>query len=415
VVLIDEAARLGGQYFKRRHGAVLAKYGDYRPEGTRLIAAVHESGVRVRPSRLVWGVDDDGRTLLTASLSQGEPLAVTPRAIIVATGAYERVIPFPGWQLPGVVTPGHALHLATCDLVPLGQRVLVAGTGPFLLAAACAVLRAGGGVLAVAELNRPYTPSRAALAAVRYPARLAELAGYLATLARHRVPIWPSCRVMAAAGGERVSEVRLNNRTITVDALAVGYGFRPATELLRLLGADTTQDELGDVYPRLDPAGRTSVPGVYAAGEVTQIAGVRAALAGGRLTAAAVAADLGLPLTEPKTAATRLAAERRFAALTGRLFPVTPEDLARMPDHTMVCRCEGVTAAELRRAAAAGRHDASAAKAVTRAGMGPCQGRQCGAAAAALIGAAAGQPAPAFTARMPVKPVPVSALIGWER
>ena len=145
VVLLDEAPRLGGQYFKRRHGAVLAAHGDYRPEGTRLIEAARAAGVRGLPGRLVWGVGDDGRTLLTAGLTAGDPLAITPRACIVATGAYERSIPFPGWQLPGVVTPGHALHLATCDLVPLGQRVLIAGTGPFLLAAACAVLRAGGG------------------------------------------------------------------------------------------------------------------------------------------------------------------------------------------------------------------------------------------------------------------------------
>ena len=240
VVLIDEAARLGGQYFKRRHGAVLAAHGDYRPEGTRLIAAAHAAGVRSLPGRLVWGIGDDGRTLLTAGLTAGDPLAITPRACIVATGAYERSIPFPGWQLPGVVTPGHALHLASCDLVPLGQRVLIAGTGPFLLAAACAVLRAGGGVVAVAEMNRPYAPGAAALAAGRYPARLAELAGYAATLARHRVPVLQGYRVTAAAGDGRVREVALDGpraRRCTVDALAVGFGFRPATELLRLLGA----------------------------------------------------------------------------------------------------------------------------------------------------------------------------------
>ena len=303
VVLLDEAPRLGGQYFKRRAGAVLAAHGDYRPEGTRLIATVHAAGVRCLPGRLVWGVGDDGRTLLTAGLAAGDPLAITPRACIVATGAYERSIPFPGWQLPGVVTPGHALHLARCDLVPLGQRVLIAGTGPFLLAAACAVLRAGGGVVAVAEMNRPYAPGAAALAAGRYPARLAELAGYAATLARHRVPVLQGRRVAAAHGGGHVREVLLDGpgaRRFAVDALAAGFGFRPATELLRLLGADGTQDELGDVYPRLDLLGRTTVPGVYAAGEVAQIAGMRAAMAGGQLAAAAAAADLGLPPPPPK-------------------------------------------------------------------------------------------------------------------
>jgi D-hydroxyproline dehydrogenase subunit alpha len=452
VVLLDEAPSLGGQYFKRRQGAVLASCGDYRPAGSRLIADVRQAGVRCLTGRLVWGVDDDDTTLLTADTVSGAGLAIAPRACLVATGAYERAVPFPGWQLPGVVTPGYALHLATCDRIPLGQHVVVAGTGPFLLAAACAVLQAGGGVAAVVELNRPYWPGTAALAAARFPARLRELAGYAATLARHRVPVLQGRRVLAAEGDGHVREVLLGprahtaadsgpagsppmspasaspasvprTRRVPVDGLAVGFGFRPASELLRLLGADTAQDELGDVFPRLDEFGRTSVPGVYAAGEASQIAGMRAALAGGRLAAAAIAADLGLPAppTGPQRAATaRLAAERRFAALTARLYPVTPADCVTMPDDTLVCRCEGVRAAELRRAGALGRHDLNAVKAATRAGMGPCQGRQCGTAAMALVAAAGGAvsvqaAAPAFAARMPVKPVPVTAVTGTEQ
>jgi D-hydroxyproline dehydrogenase subunit alpha len=447
VVLLDEAPSLGGQYFKRRQGAVLAAYGDYRPAGSALIEAVRRAGVRCLAGRLVWGVDDDGTTLLTADAVSGAGLAITPRACLVATGAYERAVPFPGWQLPGVVTPGYALHLATCDRVALGQRVVVAGTGPFLLAAACAVLQAGGGVAALVELNRPYRPGIAALTAARFPARLRELAGYAATLARHRVPVLQGRRVLAAEGDGHVRQVLIGpralaragdaamspaevarTRRVAVDGLAVGFGFRPATELLRLLGADTDQDELGDVFPRLDALGRTSVPGLYAAGEARQIAGLRAALAGGQLAAAAIAADLGLPAPPAgpgPSAATRLAAERRFAALTARLYPVTPADCVAMPDDTLVCRCEGVRAAELRRAGALGRNDLNAVKAATRAGMGPCQGRQCGTAAMALFASASARGAPgapvttpaavaAFAARMPVKPVPITAVTGAE-
>jgi NADPH-dependent 2,4-dienoyl-CoA reductase/sulfur reductase-like enzyme len=458
VILLDEAPSLGGQYFKRRQGAVLAAYGDYRPAGSALIEAVRRAGVRCLAGRLVWGVDDDGTTLLTADTVSGAGLAIAPRACLVATGAYERAVPFPGWQLPGVVTPGYALHLATCDRIPLGQRVVVAGTGPFLLAAACAVLQAGGGVAAVVELNHPYRPGTASLTAVRFPARLRELAGYAATLARHRVPVLQGRRILAAEGDQHVREVLIGpralallgsdrvgsdrvgsdrvgsdrvgsdrvgsaamspaaaarTRRVAVDGLAVGFGFRPATELLRLLGAGGLQDELGDVYPRLDDLGRTTVPGVYAAGEVAQIAGVRAAMAGGQLAAAAAAADLGLPPPPPKAlraAGARLAAQRRFAALTARLYPVTAADCAAIPDETMVCRCEGVSAGQLRQVGALGRPDVSSAKAATRAGMGPCQGRQCGAAAIALVSAAAGAPVPAFTARMPVKPIPMSAVL----
>jgi len=423
VVLLEEAAELGGQYFKRRHGAVLAGYGDYRPEGTRLISAVRGAGVRCLTGRLVWGIDDDRRTLLTADVSSGAGLPVTARACIVATGAYERAIPFPGWQLPGVVTPGYAMHLATCDRIALGDRVVLAGTGPFLLATACAVLRAGGGVAAVAEMNRPYWPSAAALSALRFPGRLRELAGYAATLARHRVPVLQGCRVVAARGTGRVREVLMGAsdpaaapdgatpRRLEVDGLAVGFGFRPATELIRLFGVGCAQDELGDVFPRLDELGRTTVPGVYTAGEVAQIAGMRAAVASGSLAAAAAAMDLGLPRPPASVlhdAAASLGAERRFAALTARLYPVTAADCVTMPDETLVCRCEGVRAAELRQAGALGRNDNSSAKAATRAGMGPCQGRQCATAAMALVTATAGRKTAAFAARMPIKPVPLA-------
>jgi D-hydroxyproline dehydrogenase subunit alpha len=415
VVLLEEAAELGGQYYKRRLGAVLARYGDYRPAGSRLIAATRGAGVRCLTGHLVWGVD--GRTLLALDLRSGTTRPVQASACIVATGAYERAIPFPGWQLPGVVTPGHALHLATCDRVALGQRVVVAGTGPFLLAAAAAVLGAGGGVRAIVELNAPYRPGRAALGAAGFPSRLRELAGYAAILAARKVPVLQRHRVVAALGRDRVETVQIARagtsgepRRIDVDGLAVGYGFRPGSELVRLLGVRCERDGLGEEFPVLDAWGRTSVPSVYVAGEAARIAGMRAALAGGELAAAAVAADLGLPGPAPRTAGRRLAAELRFAALTAALYPVTTADYLSVPDETMVCRCEGVTAATIRAAAAAGRSEVSGVKAATRAGMGPCQGRQCGLALAVLTAAATGTAPATIAARMPIKPVPVSSM-----
>jgi D-hydroxyproline dehydrogenase subunit alpha len=417
VVLLEEADELGGQYYKRRLGAVLARYGDYRPEGTRLIAAVRGAGVRCLTRHLVWGVDDDGRTLLALDARSGTSISVRADAVLLATGAYERAIPFPGWQLPGVVTPGHALHLATCDRIPLGQQVVVAGTGPFLLAAAAAVLRAGGGVRALVELNAPYRPGRAGLGAIRYPSRLRELAGYATILATRKVAVLQRHRVVAALGDGRVEAVQVarartteDGRRIDVDGLAIGYGFRPGSELARLLRVRCERDELGDEFPVPDAWGRASVPGVYVAGEAARIAGMRAALASGELAAAAVAADLGLAGPSPRRASRRLAAELRFAAFTARLYPVAAADYLAMPDETMVCRCEGVTAGTIRAAAATGHSEVSGVKALTRAGMGPCQARQCGLAVAALTAAATGTAPSAIAARMPIKPVPVSGL-----
>jgi NADPH-dependent 2,4-dienoyl-CoA reductase/sulfur reductase-like enzyme len=267
VVLLDEAPSLGGQYFKRRQGAVLASGGDYRPAGSRLIEEVRQAGVRCLAGQLVWGVDDDGGTLLTAGTVSGTGLAITPRACLVATGAYERAVPFPGWQLPGVVTAGHALHLATCDRIPLGQRVIVAGTGPFLLAAACAVLQADGGVAAVVELNRPYAPGTAALAAARFPARLRELAAYAATLARHRVPVLQGRRVLAAEGEGQVREVLIGPRAAAWPGSAAVPGASRSTGSRSASGSGPPPSCCGCSAPTAPKTSSvTSSPGLMSSG-----------------------------------------------------------------------------------------------------------------------------------------------------
>ena len=404
---------------------MLARYGDYRPEGSRLIAAARTAGVRCLTDHLVWGVDDDGRTLLAADARSGTTTAVRARACIVATGAYERAIPFPGWQLPGVVTPGHALHLATCDRVPLGQRVVVAGTGPFLLAAAAAVLRAGGGVRAIVELNTPYRPGRAALPPPGFRPGSRELAGYAATLAAAKVAVLQGRRVAAALGSGRVEAVQVaartaggppaRVRTIEVDGLAVGFGFRPASELIRLLGAKCERDELGDEFPVIDAFGRTTIPHLYAAGEAARIAGLRAALAGGQLAATAAPPTLACPRPPPhgpRAAAARRAAELRFAALTARLYPVTAADYvghAGRDDGLPLRRRDsrehppgGPERAQRRKRREGGHQGRAWARA--RAGSAAL-------ALSVLAAAATGTRPAGIAARMPVKPVPLSSLI----
>jgi len=221
VTLLDENVELGGQYYQRRRGEVLRRLGDHRPEGTRLIGEVRAAGVDVRTQNLAWG--REGMTLHILDRPSGESTTVECRAILLATGAYERSLPFPGWTLPGVCTPGLALHLSQTHGVAVGRRVVVAGTGPFLLVVATALLEVGAAVEAVVELNRPYRPQLQALGALRDFARLRELAGYFAALRRHRVRIVQGRRLVAATGKDRV-EVESMQAPISVGDIQVRPG-----------------------------------------------------------------------------------------------------------------------------------------------------------------------------------------------
>ena len=411
VVVVDEQPRPGGQYFRQHSSAVTEAAGDHRPAGARLVARAERAGVEFRLGTSVWGLADDARTLLLSSGAAIERLDA--EHIVVATGAIERAVPFAGWQLPRVVSVGYAQHLAG-EGVRVGDRVLVAGSGPFLLPVACALADLGIAVVAVLEAGHPYRPSRAGMRALAHPARVREFAGYRARLARARVPVRSGRWVVRAeehGTGLRVHEARTGHPTPVaehqVDALCVGFGFRPQTDLLRLLGCATRTDEpTGDDVAIVDDRGATSVPGVWAAGEVSGIAGAQAALAEGEQVAQAI---LGARSAASSTARRTARRTHAFAGVLAELYPA-PRVLAAqavrlLPDDATVCRCEAVPAATIRAAARVG-SDLQAVKASTRAGMGPCQGRICAPGVAALCGNSAS----AFTVRAPLRPVQLSAI-----
>lgn len=416
VTLLDEQAELGGQYFRRPSPAVLDRHGDHRPQGAHLIASVRSAGVEVHTCTTVWGVDEDGGTLLTTCGDSVERLTAST-ATVVATGAYERVLPFPGWQLPGVTTPGFAQHLAG-EGVAVGGRVVVGGSGPFLLPVACALLRVGVDVIGVAEAGHPYRPSARSLAAVQFPARMRELAGYAATLARHRVPVWQGRIVMAAAADERgrvgsVTLAQTSAPTVAVatheaDAVCVGFGFRPQLELPLLLGCAVRPDSIsGDLVPVVDEQWRSSRADVWIVGEAARVAGVHAALAAGEHAAESILRN-GAHSGGSRMLRRRNRRTAHFAQLTAATYPA-PAALARtltsrLPGSTQVCRCEGIDASAIR-AAAEQTTNRGALKARTRAGMGPCQGRECAAAVAAMSTVTGIE-----TVRMPVRPVGLAAL-----
>ena len=310
-----------------------------------------------------------------------------------------------------MVTPGLAIHLAHADRVAVGRRVLVAGTGPLLLAAAEAILATGGGVVALAELNEPYALRRISPAALTAPGKAFELARLLLALRRHRVPVLQGVRLRSAQGGGGVTSVTLEPIAggpaidLDVDAVCSGTGFLPNLELARLLGCGCEHDaSSGQLRVAADEAGATDVDGVWVTGELLGPAGAAAAEARGRVTAAAVLRRLGRPSPRFRPLLSRWRARGASAAMGfafRELYP-PPTVLEReVEDEVTVCRCEAVPAWRIRRAARGG-GDPNSVKALTRAGMGLCQGRWCGHVVDAMTG---GDP---FTPRPPIRPVPAA-------
>ncbi len=377
VALLDSSAAVGGQYWR----------------GTN--PGVDLSQVDVMTDAAVWFVAPG---FVLHLLGGG---AVTARRLVFATGAYDRALPFPGWDLPGVVTPGAAQAMLKSSGVPIGNRVVVAGAGPFLLPVAGALVNAGVEVAGVYEAGDLGSYARTPRTVTGARGKLREAAGYGATLARHRVPYRTRHAVVAAHGVASVSSVEVGRldasggiipdsvREVECDALAVGYGFTPRLELPLALDCATHLDADGNLVLSVDVAGRTSVPDVYAAGEVTGVGGVALAEVEGRLVGAGLAVACGhrSPLSEVELARllSRRAALRRFADLMYEVHRPPAGWPSWLHDNTVVCRCEEVPVRGIRAAVAdLGATDAGTVKALCRAGMGWCQGRVCGYAVAEL-------------------------------
>ncbi len=376
VTLLDAADQAGGQYH-RRHPADYAppeRHGDWWPESA--VWALERDGDGPPSVHVVRGpVDGSGRVRHV----------LRPDALVLAPGAHDRVLPFPGWELPGVCTAGAAQALVKGERLAVGDQVLVAGSGPFLLPVATALLSAGARVRQVLEANPAGTVLRGwagrPWAAAARTGKAAELAGYAALLARRRVSYRTGRTVVEVRGDGRVEEavtarlradwsvVAGSERTVRVDTVCVGHGFSPRLELPVAAGCT-----LRDGFVLVDGDQATSVPGVYAAGEVTGIAGAPAARAEG-LVAGWIAAG-GSP-AELSAVRRHRDRGRTFAARLAAAHPIGRAWPGWLRADTVVCRCEETTYETLCRAAAE-KTSARAVKLDTRAGLGPCQARICG-------------------------------------
>ncbi|WP_369051089.1 FAD-dependent oxidoreductase, partial [Burkholderia gladioli] len=341
------------------------------------LAALRASSVElIAGARVVAALP--GRELLVeqASAEAGGAILGYDK-LIVATGARELLLPFAGWTLPGVTGAGGLQALVKGGVPVRGERIVIAGSGPLLIAALATARGAGANVLAVVEQASARAVRGFALSLTATPSKLVQAArltrGFIG------VDYLTGGVLRAAHGSSRVEaatiEIEGRPRVIECDRIACGYGLVPNLTLPLALGC-----ELRDGAVAVDARQRTSREAVFAAGESTGIGGMELARAEGALAGLAAA---GVDEGDRRVAALMRKREvwRGFAARVARTFALGDAARALPPDDTVLCRCEDVTLG-----AARGYADARDAKLQTRCGMGACQGRVCGAAGAALLG-----------------------------
>ena len=423
VTVLDEMPAPGGQYYKQAAGG--APLDGQQAEGAALLAEARSSGAEIVAGAEVWGAFEG--PLFLAEVG-GAPLIARPKSTIVATGAYERPSIVPGWTLPGVMTTGAAQSLWRRYRTLPGRRVAVCGSGPLNLQVALELAGGGAEVVLVAEaaptpLARPFDVLRMAAAG---PSLAWKGIAMRNGLRRRRIPLrhGTSLRRIDAADGALAATFRHRSgreERVAVDALCMNAGFEPQNEILRLLGARMRYDPaFGHLRCERGETLETTVSGLFAVGDCAGLGGAPAARAEGRIAgraAAAVAAgrrDTGVGGPDRR----ELRRHRRFQRWLWHLHDVAPRPLPLGQDETIVCRCEAVSLARMKRGLDESPGHAGALKRSTRLGMGRCQGRYCGPPAVRLLAGSTGEPVADeshFAPRVPVKPVRIATILAtWE-
>jgi thioredoxin reductase/bacterioferritin-associated ferredoxin len=429
VLLVDERPTRGGQYFKQAAEALgMPPIDAQQQAGSELLGRVTDAGVSIVHGE-VWGAFAADRL---AAVIGGRSVVLGPRAVLVATGAFERVLPRPGWTLPGVMTTGAAQTLWRSYRRLPGRRVLVAGNGPLNLQVALELAAGGATIVGLAEAASGLSLGAGLRLVAADPLLAMQGLGSLAAIARRRIPLHRGTRVLridrrddglVATLGRHLAGKWLPTAEVETDIVAIGEGFLPANEILRALGAVHDLDTIrGTPTARRSAAMETTVENLFAVGDCCGLGGAPAAAEEAIIAAAAIADRLGRPspalAKSTSVARRRLARHRQFQAALWEVFSASDPGLSLADPATLICRCEEVDRQTLEAAVDDGATSIGDIKRRTRCGMGRCQGRYCAPVLAAMLTGATGSPLAErdlFAPRAPVKPVLIGALVAAAR
>ncbi len=432
VAVVDENSLPGGQIYRQHSGDFKLSdpsfMGDKYKKGIKLVDKFRsvKDKITLYNNTYIWGFFGD-RTLTL--LQDDQMLLMEFDRLLISEGAMERTIPFPGWTLPGIITLGGLQKFVLHERLLPGKRFLLAGCSPLLLPVAANLIEAGAEVVGICDASSSNKHMKLMTKMIGQKGLAKEVFSYLFPVIKKSVPIMRSSLVSAASGGgklERVSVVKLDKegrplagseKSYEVDVLGISYGFLPSTRLSRLIGCKQEYDPVRAAWsPQTDDYMRSSVDGVYVAGDSGGIGGADMAEIEGRIAAAHLAGELGrMPAGDVKDkvgqhqkAKGRIA---KYISVLNDVFAIRPAFYDNMADDTIVCRCEQVTLGQIKTGIELGYRNINEIKRM-RASMGLCQGRGCEAAVSHIL-TSSGIPIEEvgyLGLRPPLTPLPVSLL-----
>ena len=403
VLLLDSNQRLGGQYWRNSSEPIESQKDQHFDLDTGMLLM---NAVKARKEITVW----NGAQIWSAShkdgvntlrvLHQGGEKIINTANLVLCTGAYDRTLPFPGWDIPGVMTPGGVQSLIKGHGVLAGNKVVVAGSGPFLLPVAAGIIKAGGQVVELLEANKSWRWLLSPLTLLENITKLKEAFYYIKTISQGKVRARFGVAVIAAHKGVDgklesvdVATIKRNfkvkkTRNVKCDVAAIGWGFTADTSLAGALGCKLKVARDKGVVAEADSNQQSSIPGIFVAGELTGIGGAELSMAEGVIAGISAAKFVGCKVEISRAHKKRRAKKQRFADALIRSYPVKSGWLTWLKNETTVCRCEEVSVGNLKYAIEElGATDSRTAKLFTRCGMGLCQGRVCGRSVVDLVAA----------------------------